>query len=158
MPVFLVSFNGRRAPLIYWDTTNTPPHHIIHNPIYSHAWDSFLFYPKPHTNVYASAYNTSAKYLYTLSRKSQRLFMPNGKISIYSLTKANAALNQRLFKIIFIIILSLFHLHSLFHSPIIITHQYTNQYSNIYTYSNSHHLFITYTYFLLHLFISTLFL
>ena len=51
-------------------------------------------------------------------------------------------------KIIFIIILSLFHLHSLFHSPIIITHQYTNQYSNIYTYSNSHHLFITYYLFL----------
>ena len=83
------------------------------------------------------------KYLYTLSRKSQRLFMPSAKY-LYTLSRES----QRLFKIIFIIILSLFHLHSLFHSPIIITHQYTNQYSNIYTYSNSHHLFITYYLFL----------
>ena len=155
MPVFLVSFNGRRAPLIYWDTTNTPPHHIIHNPIYSHAWDSFLFFilnlirvsKLGKDNVYAS------QYLYTLSRKSQRLFMPSANIYILFHERVKGCL-----KIIFIIILSLFNLHSLFHLPIIITHQYTNQYSNIYTYSNSHHLFITYTYFLLHLFISTLFL
>ena len=154
MPVFLVSFNGRRAPLIFEQHINSHIYFITtHSNIPTLETRSYFtlnlirFSKLGKDNVYAS------QYLYTLSRKSQRLFMPNGKY-LYTLSRES----QRLFKIIFIIILSLFHLHSLFHSPIIITHQYTNQYSNIYTYSNSHHLFITYSYFLLHLLISTLFL